>query len=129
MLAHCPASTADGWAKPRQSSPHRSTSGYPPAPAEYPSGKTTLPRRSPSRSGRPEDTERQQRSVHPGNSPVPFHLEYRSRLFRGSVHHSLVLPEWMDLLSTTPEGASDAGVAEFGPEDPWLQSLSPVNLG
>jgi len=70
-----------------------------------------------------------ERSVHPGNSPVPFHLEYRSRLFRGSVHHSIVLPERMDLLSTTPEGASDAGVAEFGPEDPWLQSLSPVNLG
>src|ERR1035437_3609628 len=70
-----------------------------------------------------------ERTVHPGNAPVPFHLEYRSRLFRGSAHHSIVLPERMDLLSTTPEGASDAGVAEFGPEDPWLQSLSPVNLG
>jgi hypothetical protein len=70
-----------------------------------------------------------ERTVHPGNSPVPFHHEYRSRLFRSSVHHSIVLPEWMDLLSTTPEGASDAGVAEFGPEDPWLQLLSPFDLG
>ena len=41
---------AEAWPNP----PHPSTSGYPPAPAEYPSGKTTLPRRSPSRSGRPE---------------------------------------------------------------------------
>src|ERR1035437_7957950 len=208
MLARCPASTADGWARPRQSSPHRSTAGYPPAPAEYPSGKTTLPRRNLSRSGRPEaprtptatDTPARaysalasihtsrsfvyrgsvysitawpptmryltpfslkmlnssskpefiasvgavpmcidrhlprrredrlrtqalpildvERPVHPGNSPVSFHHEYRSRLFRSSVHQSIVLPEWMDLLSTTPEGASDAGVAEFGPEDP-----------
>jgi hypothetical protein len=41
-----------------------------------------------------------ERSVHPGNPPVPFHHEYRSRLFRSSVHHSIVLPEWVGILAT-----------------------------
>src|ERR1017187_9669391 len=38
---------AEAWPNP----PHPSTSGYPPAPAECPPGKTNLPRRSLSRSG------------------------------------------------------------------------------
>src|ERR1035438_4496715 len=37
--------------------------------------------------------------VHFGNSPVPFHQEYRSRLFRSSVHHSSVPPECVGLLA------------------------------
>src|SRR5664279_498939 len=35
-----------------------------------------------------------ERAVHPGNSSVPFHHEYRPRLFRRGVHGPIVLPTW-----------------------------------